>query len=76
MTTLHAPHSSRAARLVFGGAPSPEKTLARRRRVLKQAHEAEATFMAFHFPFPGRGRVRRTEKGYSFMALESNRIEV
>ena len=46
----------------------PEKTLASRRRLLEQAVETRAAVMAFHFPFPGLGRVTRTEKGFSFTA--------
>jgi len=48
----------------------PEKALASRRRVLEQACDAAATVMAFHFPFPGCGRVRRTQEGYRFTAME------
>jgi glyoxylase-like metal-dependent hydrolase (beta-lactamase superfamily II) len=46
----------------------PEKTLASRRRLLEQAVETRAAVMAFHFPFPGLGRVTRTEKEFSFTA--------
>lgn len=43
-----------------------EKTLASRRFLLKRAAEKEAALMAFHFPFPSLGRVRRTETGFSY----------
>jgi glyoxylase-like metal-dependent hydrolase (beta-lactamase superfamily II) len=46
----------------------PEKGLASRRRLLERAVEIKASIMAFHFPFPGLGRVTRAEKGFSFAA--------
>ncbi len=44
----------------------PEKTLTSRRSLLEQAAQKEAVLMAFHFPFPGLGRVRRTKTGFSY----------
>jgi glyoxylase-like metal-dependent hydrolase (beta-lactamase superfamily II) len=44
----------------------PEKGLASRRRLLERAVEIKASIMAFHFPFPGLGRVTRAEKGFTF----------
>jgi glyoxylase-like metal-dependent hydrolase (beta-lactamase superfamily II) len=46
----------------------PEKGLTSRRRLLERAVEMEANVMAFHFPFPGLGRVTRAGKGFSFSA--------
>jgi glyoxylase-like metal-dependent hydrolase (beta-lactamase superfamily II) len=44
----------------------PDKALASRRRLLERAAESGATLMAFHFPFPGLGRVRGTKMGFSY----------
>jgi glyoxylase-like metal-dependent hydrolase (beta-lactamase superfamily II) len=44
----------------------PEEALASRRHLLDRAVERGAALMAFHFPFPGLGRVRRTETGFSY----------
>jgi glyoxylase-like metal-dependent hydrolase (beta-lactamase superfamily II) len=47
----------------------PERELASRRRLLELAVEIKAAVMAFHFPFPGLGRVTRAGKGFSFSAI-------
>jgi glyoxylase-like metal-dependent hydrolase (beta-lactamase superfamily II) len=47
----------------------PEKALVSRRRLLERAAKIRAALMGFHFPFPGLGRVTRTEKGFSFTAM-------
>lgn len=45
---------------------NPEKALPTRRCILDRAARTGATLMAYHFPFPGLGRVRRAETGFSF----------
>jgi glyoxylase-like metal-dependent hydrolase (beta-lactamase superfamily II) len=47
----------------------PERELASRRRLLERAVEIRAAVMAFHFPFPGLGRVTQAGKGFSFSAI-------
>ena len=50
----------------------PDKALASRRRLLERAADNGATLMAFHFPFPGLGRVRRTKMGFSYTPGSGN----
>ena len=50
----------------------PDKALASRRRLLERAADSGATLMAFHFPFPGLGRVRRTKSGFSYTPGSGN----
>ncbi len=47
----------------------PEKALTSRRSVLERATESGTAIMAFHFPFPGLGRVMRTETGFNYKAM-------
>jgi glyoxylase-like metal-dependent hydrolase (beta-lactamase superfamily II) len=47
----------------------PEKTIATRRRLRDRAAESGALVMAFHFPFPGLGRVSRNENGFVWKAV-------
>ena len=49
----------------------PEQVEATRRRLLKRAATEKALVLAFHFPFPGLGRVVQKAEGWQWQPIEA-----
>ncbi|BDP44645.1 hydrolase (plasmid) [Deinococcus aetherius] len=59
---LHVPHPEWTANVDL----DPAQTVRTRQALLERASSANALVQAFHFPFPGLGRVRRAPEGWTW----------
>jgi glyoxylase-like metal-dependent hydrolase (beta-lactamase superfamily II) len=50
---------------------SPQQVVATRRRLLKRAADEKALVLAFHFPFPGLGRVVQRREAWQWQPIET-----
>lgn len=50
---------------------APDQTVATRRRILHTAANRKALMLAFHFPFPGLGRIDQKGDGWQWQPMET-----
>jgi glyoxylase-like metal-dependent hydrolase (beta-lactamase superfamily II) len=50
---------------------APEQTVSTRRRLLDRAADRKALVLAFHFPFPGLGRIVQKGEGWQWQPIET-----
>jgi glyoxylase-like metal-dependent hydrolase (beta-lactamase superfamily II) len=65
MHPMHVGHPDWVAAFDY----SPEQVIATRQRLLKRAAEEEALVFAFHFPYPGLGRVIQHGQGWQWQPV-------
>jgi len=67
---LHPVHAEQPGWHAAGVDLDPEQVVATRRRLLNEAEVDGASVLAFHFPFPGLGRIAREGRTWKWQPIE------